>query len=100
MAVTEAMPQKNWATQTMNSRNFADGGLPSASRKIWAGGRPVSEAASAVRPSSDLSVIDGGDRVQQDAAADHRDQHAASRCPRGAAREAFLVSSATWAEAS
>ncbi len=54
LAVTEAMPQRNWATQTMNSRNLARSG-PSESRKICAGGSPVSEAASAVSPSSDPS---------------------------------------------
>ena len=56
-AVTEAMPQKNWATQTMNSRNLATLGLPRESRKIWAGGSPVSEAARVVSPSSLPSVI-------------------------------------------
>src|SRR5919202_5856106 len=48
LAVTDAMPQKNCATQTMNSRNLATPGEPSASRKICAGGRPVSDAARAV----------------------------------------------------
>ena len=100
LAVTEAMPQKNWATQTMNSRNLATSGLPSESRKICAGGRPVSEAARVVSPSSEPSVIGGGDRVEQDEAADQRDQHA-HHDARGARRsEAFLVSSETWAEAS
>src|SRR3954451_22816688 len=54
LAVTDAMPQRNWATQTMKSRNLATPG-PNASRKIWAGGSPVSEAASVVRPCSEPS---------------------------------------------
>ncbi len=58
LAVTEAMPQKYWATQTMNSRNLATSGLPSESRKICAGGSPVSLAARAVSPSSELSWMD------------------------------------------
>src|ERR1700727_324635 len=45
-AVTEAMPQKNWAPQTMKSRNFATDGLLSESRKICAGGSPVGVASS------------------------------------------------------
>src|SRR5215210_18790 len=53
-AVTEAMPQRNWATQTMNRQNLARSG-PRESRNIWAGGSPVSDAASAVSPSSDPS---------------------------------------------
>ena len=74
LAVTEAMPQRNWATQTMNSKNLATPGLPSESRKICAGGRPVSEAARVVSPSS-TSGDRRGDRVEQDEAADQRDQH-------------------------
>ena len=58
LAVTEAIPQKYWATQTMNSRNLATSGLPRESRKIWAGGSPVSLAASAVSPSSELSWME------------------------------------------
>ena len=58
LAVTEAMPQKNWATHTMINNNLAMAGLPSESRKICAGGNSVSVAASLVRPSSELSVID------------------------------------------
>src|SRR3954454_8431983 len=56
-AVTEAMPQKNCATHTISSRNSATAGEPSASRKIWAGGSPVSDAARAVRPASLRSGI-------------------------------------------
>src|SRR3712207_6270078 len=56
-AVTDAMPQKNCATQTMNSRNCAIVVLSSASRKICAGGSPVSEAERAASPSSDRSGI-------------------------------------------
>ena len=43
LAVTEVIPQKNWAMTEMNSRNrprFE----PAASMKICAGGRPISEA--------------------------------------------------------
>ena len=50
LAVTEAMPQKNWATQTMNSKNLATSGLPSESRKIWAGGSPVSRGGQGGQP--------------------------------------------------
>ncbi len=57
-AVTDAMPQKYCATQAMNSRNFAIVGLSRASRKICAGGRPVSVAASSVSPAEELSWID------------------------------------------
>src|ERR1700743_92156 len=50
-AVTDAMPQKNCAPHTMNSRNLASVGLLRASRKICAGARPVDVAASLLRPS-------------------------------------------------
>src|ERR1700709_569426 len=50
LAVTDAMPQKNCAPQTMNRRNFASVGLLSASRKICAGGRPVGVVASLFSP--------------------------------------------------
>ena len=39
-AVTDAIPQKNWATAQMNSRNRPMV-RPVASMKICAGGRPV-----------------------------------------------------------
>ena len=57
LAVTEAMPQKNCATQTMKSRNLATPGLFSESRKICAGGSPVADSDSLARPSSLRSVI-------------------------------------------
>ncbi len=41
LAVTEAIPQKNWAPITISSRNWAPP-EPIASMKIWAGGTPVS----------------------------------------------------------
>ena len=43
-AVTDAMPQKNWATAQMNSRNMPRV-RPVASMKIWAGGSPVAAVA-------------------------------------------------------
>ena len=57
LAVTDAMPQKNCATQTMKSRNLATPGLFSESRKICAGGSPVADSDSLARPSSLRSVI-------------------------------------------
>src|SRR5690348_17119994 len=56
-AVTEAMPQKNCATQTMNSRNLAIVGFWSESKKICAGGSPVSVASRRDRPVALLSGI-------------------------------------------
>src|SRR3954462_3071187 len=46
LAVTEAMPQNNWATTQMNSRNVPRL-CPAASMKICAGGRPRSVVRSA-----------------------------------------------------
>ena len=43
LAVTDAMPQKNWATAQMKSIVLPSP-APAASMKIWAGGRPVSVA--------------------------------------------------------
>src|SRR6478672_5604085 len=94
LAVTDAIPQKYCATQTMNSKNLATAGLPSASRKIWAGGSPVSDAASAVRPASELSVIEAvieKSRMKPPIT----DTNTLITIPRGALREAPRVSSAT-----
>jgi hypothetical protein len=41
LAVTDAMPQKNWATTQMKSRKVPRL-CPAASMKIWAGGSPSS----------------------------------------------------------
>src|SRR4051812_31193892 len=46
LPVTEAIPQKNWATTQMNSRNLPSP-EPAASTKICAGGKPVAEPCSA-----------------------------------------------------
>src|SRR5688572_9290656 len=45
LAVTEAMPQKNWATPQMTTMT-SPRRSPSASRKICAGGSPLASAAS------------------------------------------------------
>src|SRR4029079_14014279 len=44
LAVTDAMPQKNWATTQMPRRTMPVL-WPVASRKIWAGGKAVGEAS-------------------------------------------------------
>src|SRR2546421_2957242 len=46
LAVTDAMPQKNWATTQISSRN-SPSRRPEASMKIWAGGSFNADAASA-----------------------------------------------------
>ena len=98
-AVTDAMPQKNCAPQTMKSRNFATVGLLRASRKICAGGSPVEVAASLVTPAwlpSWMAAVIEKSRIQPPTI----EISTLITMPRGAAVEAFLVSSDTCADAS
>src|SRR5665811_623574 len=99
LAVTDAIPQKNCATTTMKSRNFAIVGLPNASRNTCAGGSPVPEAASAVSPASLLSWMDAVIEYSR-MNPPMTDTNTLSTMPRGALSAAPLVSSATCAEAS
>src|SRR6185369_916366 len=49
LAVTDAMPQKNWATTQISSRN-SPRCRPAESMKICAGGNPVADVRSASYP--------------------------------------------------
>ena len=78
----------------MNNKNLATSGFPNESRKIWAGGSPVSLAARAVRPSSELSWMDAViEKSRMNPAI--TETSTLSTMPLGAATDAFFVSSAT-----
>src|SRR4051812_47492358 len=91
--VTQAIPQKNWATAQMRSSPLPRL-EPAASMKIWAGGSPMSVVRSA---SQSCTAKVTASRSTQPAP---RETMTELTMPLGAATEALRVSSATWAEAS
>src|SRR6478672_1663412 len=92
LAVTEAMPQKNWATAQMKT-SATPREWPAASMKICAGGRPML----VVRALS-MFWIDAVMATSRTQPA-KRETTTEFTMPLGALTDAEWVSSATWAEA-
>ena len=95
LAVRQALPQKNWATQAMPTSTVAPS-VPMASSMMRIGA-VISDAGrgEVVEAGSDGE----GDRQQQDVAGDARQPHRGGHAL-GPATAAFSVSSVMWAEAS